>query len=95
MGFSRQEYWSGLLFPSPGDLPNPEMEPRSPALQAAPLPAESQGKPMMHITWRQICLSLGPMLWMISYYMCQTCMPQVPVSAQDAQGTEVFFLFLE
>ena len=34
MGFSRQEYWSGLLFPSPGDLPNPGIEPRSPALQA-------------------------------------------------------------
>ena len=33
-GFSRQEYWSGLLFPSPGDLPNPGIEPRSPALQA-------------------------------------------------------------
>ena len=34
MGFSRQEYWSGLPFPSPGDLPDPETEPRSPALQA-------------------------------------------------------------
>ena len=34
MGFSRQEYWSGLPFPSPRDLPNPEIEPRSPALQA-------------------------------------------------------------
>ena len=33
MGFSRQEYWSGLSFPSPGDLPDPGMEPRSPALQ--------------------------------------------------------------
>ena len=32
MGFSKQEYWSGLLVPSPGDLPNPEIEPRSPAL---------------------------------------------------------------
>ena len=32
MGFSRQEYWSGLLFPSPEDLPNPGIEPRSPAL---------------------------------------------------------------
>ena len=40
MGFSRQEYWSGLPFPSPGDLPNPETEPRSPALQADSLPAE-------------------------------------------------------
>ena len=34
MGFSKQEYWSGLPFPSPGDLPNPGIEPRSPALQA-------------------------------------------------------------
>ena len=41
MGFSRQEYWSGLPFPSPGDLPNPGIKPRSPALQADPLPSES------------------------------------------------------
>ena len=34
MGFSRQEYWSGLPFPSPGDLPNPGIEPKSPPLQA-------------------------------------------------------------
>ena len=34
MGFSRQEYWSGLPFPSPGNLPKPGIEPRSPALQA-------------------------------------------------------------
>ena len=34
MGFSRQEHWSGLPFPSPGDLPNPGIEPRSPAFQA-------------------------------------------------------------
>ena len=45
MGFSRQEYCSGLLFPSPGDLPNPGIEPRSPTLQADSLPAEPQGKP--------------------------------------------------
>ena len=40
MGFSRQEYWSALLFPSPGDLPNPGIELRSPKLQADSLPAE-------------------------------------------------------
>ena len=40
MGFPRQEYWSGLLFPSPGDLPDPGIEPMSPALQADPLPTE-------------------------------------------------------
>ena len=45
MGFSRQEYWSGLPFPSPGDLPNLGMEPRSPLLQVDSLPAEPQGKP--------------------------------------------------
>ena len=44
MQFSRQEYWSGLPFPSPGDLPNPGIEPRSPALQADSLPSEPQGK---------------------------------------------------
>ena len=44
MGFSRQEYWSGLPFPSPEDLPNPGIEPRSPALQADSLPTELQGK---------------------------------------------------
>ena len=40
MGFSRREYWSGLPFPSPGDLPNPGIEPRSPALQADALTSE-------------------------------------------------------
>ena len=40
MGFSRQEYWSGLPFPSPGDLPDPGIEPGSPALQADALPSE-------------------------------------------------------
>ena len=45
MGFSRQEYWSGLPCPSPGDLPDPGIEHRSPALQADSLPAEPQGKP--------------------------------------------------
>ena len=44
MGFSRQEYWSGLPFPSPGDLPNPGINPRSSALQADSLPTELQGK---------------------------------------------------
>ena len=46
MRFSRQGYWSGLPFPSPGDLPNPGIEPGSPALQAGSLPTELQGKPI-------------------------------------------------
>jgi len=49
MGFSRQEYCSGLPFPSPGDLPNPGIKPRSLALQADALPSEPPGKPKLFI----------------------------------------------
>ena len=64
MGFSRQEYWSGLPFPSPGDLPNPGIKPRFPALQADSLPAEPpgtpshlQGPPQISPSWPQGDLS--------------------------------------
>ena len=43
MGFSKQEYWSGLPFPPPGDLPDPGIEPRSPTVQADTLPSEPSG----------------------------------------------------
>ena len=46
MGFSRQEYWSGSPFPSPGDLLDPGIEPRSPALQADALTSAPPGKPL-------------------------------------------------
>ena len=46
MGFSRHGYWSGLPFPSPGDRPNPGIEPRSPTLQADTLTSEPPGKPI-------------------------------------------------
>ena len=45
MGFSRQGYWSGMPFPSPRDLPNTEIEPGSPALQADALTSEPLGNP--------------------------------------------------
>ena len=51
MEFSRQEYWSGLPFPSPGDLPGSGIEPGYPALQADSLPSEPPGK------WRHILKS--------------------------------------
>ena len=63
MEFSRPEYWSGEPFPSPGDLPSPGIEPRSPALQTNSLPAEPQGKPFycgkIHKLWK---LPLQPLL---------------------------------
>ena len=55
MGFSRQEYWSGLPFPSQGDLPDPGIEPRSPALQADALTSESLPKLL-----RKTCFWLKP-----------------------------------
>ena len=49
MGFSRHEYWSGLPFPSPGHLPDPGIEPGSPALRADSLPSEPSRKPIIVI----------------------------------------------
>ena len=51
MGFSRQEYWNGLPFHSPGDLPNPGIESASPVLQADSLLSTPSGKPQSHIRW--------------------------------------------
>ena len=48
MGFSRQEYWSGLPFPSPGDLPDPGIEPGSPAFQADAVTSEPPGNPQLY-----------------------------------------------
>ena len=63
MGFSRQEYWSGLPFPSPGDLPNPGIEPRSPALQADALSSEPPGKPILCIH-----LPIGGLIGWFKYF---------------------------
>ena len=55
LGFSRHEYRNGLLYPPPGDLPNPGIEPKSPSLQADSLLSEPQGKPsndtVLSVTW--------------------------------------------
>ena len=49
MGFSRQEYWSGLPFPSLGNLPDPEIKPGPPAWQADSLPSEPPGEPLENV----------------------------------------------
>ena len=56
MGCSRQEYWSRLLFPSPGDLPNPRMEPGSPTLQGDSLPSKPPGKPYIFSHFKKLLL---------------------------------------
>ena len=62
MGFSRQEYRSGLPFPSPGDLPYPRIEPTSPAMQADSLPLSQQGFPM--------CYGNMLLLLLLSHFSC-------------------------
>ena len=57
MGFSKQEYWSGLPFPSPGDLPDPGREPGSPAFQADALTSEPPGNPQLY---RKAAVSKAP-----------------------------------
>ena len=60
MEFSRQEYWSGLPFLSPGDLPDPGIEPKSPALQADALTSELPGKPQDLLFSSQETSRAGP-----------------------------------
>ena len=58
IGFSRQEYWSGLPFPSPGDLPDPGIKPRSPTLEADALTSEPPGKPVVKKN-----VAVGEQMW--------------------------------
>ena len=64
MEFSRPEYWSVLPFPSPGDLPNPGIEPRSPTLQADSLPAEPPGKPFVNHTYQSKFKLSQALIWL-------------------------------
>jgi len=58
MGFPRQEYWSGLPFPSPGDLLNPRIKPGSPTLQTDWLPTEPPGKALKRCEEKAVLTSL-------------------------------------
>ena len=71
LGFSRQEHWSGLPCPSPGDLPSPGIEPRSPALRADSLPPEPPRKPcwVMSVTAFILYLSKVLLAWNINLYL--------------------------
>ena len=70
MEFSRQEYWSGLPFPSPGDLPDPGIKPRSPAFQADALLSEPPGKP-----WEQL---LELIVWFSRSSLIEDVLPIPP-----------------
>ena len=69
MDFSRQEYWSGLPFPFPGDLPNPGIESMSPALQVNLLPVSHQGSPFQCICSEHcICILYTYIICIYIYY---------------------------
>jgi len=73
MGFSRQEYWSGLPFPSPGDLPDPEIKPRSSALAGGLFPAEPPGR-------------LNCYMHMYLYFLVSNTFHISPISNQTKQS---------
>ena len=87
VGFSRQECWSGLPFPSPGDLPHPGIKPGSPALWADALPSEPPGKPRKNHIVGQSSLAgeLTPLIviflphWHLQYFssLRSACLPDV------------------
>ena len=101
MGFSRQEYWSGLPFPSPGDLPNPGIKPRSPALEADALTSEPPGKTipkkgngkkkLNYCTTAHISCPSKVMLKILQT-RCQQCMnheiPDVQAGFRKRRGTK-------
>ena len=74
MGFSRQEYWSGLPFPSPGDLPKPRMEPSSPALAGRFYTTELPGKPVVYLENKgnrhQWCKTFSRQPWATEEQLC-------------------------
>ena len=72
MGFSRQKYWSGLPFPSPEDLPDPGVKPRSPALQADALTSEPPGKPLCYLPFSDSVQSLSG-VWLFVTPWTVTC----------------------
>ena len=87
MGFSRQEYWNGLPFLSPGDLPNPGIEPRSPALQTGALPSEPPGNPERFLRLSSIHFILFPLL------CCSEVISTILSSSSLINSTSVILLW--
>ena len=83
MEFSRHEYWSRLSFPSPGDLPDPGIKPRSPTLQADILPSDPPGKPQ----------ETGKVIWYS--HLFKNLPPFVVIHSQRLSHSETGDVFLE
>ena len=79
MGFSRQEYWSGLPFPSPGDLPDPGIKSGSPSLQADTLLSEPPGKPSSAKYW-QLNLQKFPGFCYAFHHLSETILTEAHIT---------------
>ena len=86
MGFSRQEYWSGLQFPSPGDLPTPGIKPRSPTLQADALTSAPPGKPLNKSHYLEKCKYRFSMSSSKIYFDILLEIPNLETSGCPIQG---------
>ena len=78
MEFSRQEYWSGLPFPSPGNLPNLGIKPRSPSLQSDSLPSEQAGKPYSSSLVNQLITYFHPQALSTLISLPESCQRHFP-----------------
>ena len=91
MGFSRQEYRSGLPFPSPGDLPHPGIKPGTPALEADVLTSEPPGKPNLDSILKSRDITLPIMVHLVkASLVAQTvkCLPAMPETQVRSLGGE-------
>ena len=95
MGFPKQEYWSGLPFPSPGDLPHPGIKPGSPALQAYALTSEPPGKhickyklqPCSHLAISRF-IPVWPAFWLPFFHLLyRTTCNETVISPLQSQAT--------
>ena len=89
MGFSRQQYWSGLPFPSPGDLPDPGIEPGSPPLQADALSSEPPRKPLILATFKKT----GEITFNIIFYLTQY-IQNIVISMHKWQKNGIVYIIL-
>ena len=89
MRFPRQEYWSGLPFPSPGDLPHPGIEPRSPALETDTLTSEPPGKTTLYYTYSTIYFTQCKVIYVKPNFPVYPTLPFPPVST-DLFSTSAF-----
>ena len=91
MRFSRQEYWSGLPFPSPGDLSDPGIEPKSPSLQADALPSEPPGKPIQYCRFSLVIYFIHSSIYIYVYPNLPIPSPTCPLVSIHLFSMSLYF----